>query len=185
MDVCVCVYVCGRVCAYVHMNSSWKSVLVIKLLVDNCQPYLLLCSAYLQRPFLRTALERGKKKKKKKCTRLIACLSVSRSVLLHRNWPVEHTGECTLFLLKFHQNSWRSFFFFFFLFFFWSSCELLLGTTTSLFDINPLFHVHPVNKGKIWHLNRQKTRYPAPFCDLTQSFNSVMSWTLSTPTGYP
>lgn len=32
MCVSVCMYVRGRVCAYVHVNSSWKSVLVIKLL---------------------------------------------------------------------------------------------------------------------------------------------------------
>ena len=84
VDVCVCVYVCGRVCAYVHVNSSWKSVLVIKLLVDNCQPNLLLCSAYLQ-----CLLFEYSHQKKKKSARVIACLLVSRSILLHRNWPVE------------------------------------------------------------------------------------------------
>lgn len=31
----VCMYVHGRVCAHVHVNSSWKSVLVIKLLSTN------------------------------------------------------------------------------------------------------------------------------------------------------
>lgn len=80
---------------------------------------------------------------------MIACLSVSRSVLLHRNWPVETTSECTLFLLKFHQNSWRSFFLFFF---FWSSCELLLGTTTSLLiSILYFTYTHLIKvKSDIW-----------------------------------
>lgn len=72
MSVFVCMYVRGRVGAYVHVNSNrGKKVLILSSttfcsLVGSCQPYMLPCSA------------RGLS------THLIRFLSVSRSVVLHR-----------------------------------------------------------------------------------------------------
>lgn len=141
-SVCVCMNVCGRVCAHVHVNSSWKSVLVIKnyflQLVESCQQYLLLRSAYVAAP----AFEYSPLKKK--CTRLIAffrcpglfcCTEIG---LLNIMWMYAFS------LLKFHQAAGEAYF--------WSSCELLLGTNLPQvlppFDIILYFTYSPLIKAK-------------------------------------
>lgn len=62
-------------------------------LVDDCRPYLLLCSAYFAAPALSDCF-----------------LSVSRSVLLHRNWPVDHYVNVCYILTEIPSNSQRSLF---------------------------------------------------------------------------